>query len=437
MAFARSLSTRATILARRRQPCFSYILHDDNRKNQSPEEPESRVTDNSFAQHRSFYSGVSGVIQDGRCSPFSLLGRNGFSSSRYMSTTAGDGSDKVELIGNITEVLRDSTMEAVASQAPVLNEVAIAAADNWYPVAALQHFIDQVHTFTGLNWWASIALTTAIIRVFMVPLLISQMKSSVKLAQMKPHLEEIKARMDARSSDPTAVHEGQKEMNKLFKEYGVTPWSPLKGAFVQGPVFISFFLGIKNMAEKVPSFKDGGVFWFTDLSTPDSMLLLPILTGLTFWITVELNTQQGMEGNTGSSTMKNVSRGLAVLTVPFTSTFPKAIFCYWITSNLFSLVYGLVLKAPGVKKALNIPDMPVPPPNSNEKPFDLFSAIKNAKNMFNQAETAASAQASASLPVQSQSPKAPDQKIPPYLLTSQRLRTLQKQNKKKNKNKRK
>lgn len=43
------------------------------------------------------------------------------------------------------------------------------------------------------------------------------------------------------------------------------------------------------MAEKVPSFKDGGALWFTDLATPDTMYIFPVLTALTFWITVEVS----------------------------------------------------------------------------------------------------------------------------------------------------
>lgn len=35
--------------------------------------------------------------------------------------------------------------------------------------------------------------------------------------------------------------------------------------------------------------------------------------------------QEGLEGNPVAATMKNVSRGLAVLTVPFTMSFPKVI----------------------------------------------------------------------------------------------------------------
>lgn len=44
------------------------------------------------------------------------------------------------------------------------------------------------------------------------------------------------------------------------------------------------------MVEKVPSFKGGGALWFTDLTTPDSLYLLPVLTGLTFLATVEVCT---------------------------------------------------------------------------------------------------------------------------------------------------
>lgn len=42
------------------------------------------------------------------------------------------------------------------------------------------------------------------------------------------------------------------------------------------------------MTIKVPSFKEGGAFWFTDLTTPDPFYALPILTGLSFLATVEV-----------------------------------------------------------------------------------------------------------------------------------------------------
>ncbi|CAJ1936406.1 unnamed protein product [Sphenostylis stenocarpa] len=264
-----------------------------------------------------------------------------------------EGSENIDssIITDVADVLTDATIDTVASQAATVNEVAIAAADSFLPVMGLQYVIDAIHSYTGLNWWASIVLTTLLIRSATVPLLINQLKATAKLRLMRPRLEEIKQQMDRMAMDPVAVAKGQAQMKKLFKEYGVSPFTPLKGLFVQGPIFVSFFLAILNMAEKVPSFKHGGAFWFTDLSTPDALYIFPVLSALSFLMTVECHMQE----TEGIWTMKNVYRGFAILTVPFSIGFPKAIFCYWVTSSLFSVVYGLALKAPGVKKMLDIP----------------------------------------------------------------------------------
>ncbi|GFQ00071.1 mitochondrial inner membrane protein oxa1 [Phtheirospermum japonicum] len=80
---------------------------------------------------------------------------------------------------------------------------------------------------------------------------------------------------------------------------------------------------INNMAEKVPFFKEGGIFWF-DLTTPDTMYIFPVLMALTFWITVECNAQEGLEGNPTAGTIKTVFRVFATLKIPLTASFPKS-----------------------------------------------------------------------------------------------------------------
>ena len=51
------------------------------------------------------------------------------------------------------------------------------------------------------------------------------------------------------------------------------------------------------MVEKVPSFKVGGVLWFSDLTTADPMYVLPVLTSLTFLATVEVYSLFLLEKN--------------------------------------------------------------------------------------------------------------------------------------------
>ncbi|KAL2516703.1 Mitochondrial inner membrane protein OXA1 [Abeliophyllum distichum] len=346
-------------------------------------------------------------------------------SGRYMSSASiGEGAvDKIEIMNDVAEVFVDNTAEVVAQAGPMVNEVAIAAADSYFPVAALQYLTDYIHSISGFNWWASIVVTTLLIRSVTLPLMINQLKATSKFTLLRPRLEEIKEDMQNRGMSPSAVAEGQAQMQGLFKEYGVTPFTPLKGLLIQGPIFVSFFLAITNMVEKVPSFKQGGAFWFTDLTTPDSMYIFPVLTALTFWITVECNAQEGLEGNPAAKTIKNVSRVFAALTIPFTAGFPKAIFCYWITSNLFSLTYGLVIRKPEVKKLLGIPIIPVTPPSStDQKPaFSFFEAIKKY----------AAAQQQQSLPSPGASPgeasKPTNPRIPSSAVLNQRLKSLEKE----------
>ncbi|CAB4280133.1 unnamed protein product [Prunus armeniaca] len=434
MAYWRSLSTRASFTARRRQnhPSITHILQDDDRKHDVVSEQASSPNLNHFLSQKRFFgnnlsriSGFGGFAQDRRISNALLSSGSGFACSRHMSTAIGGGSDKVELLSDVSGVVSDATMEAVASQVSAMSEIAIATADSWLPVKALQYLIGSVHTYTGLNWWAAIAITTLLIRTATVPILINQLKAMSKLALMKPQLEEYRQEMQDKGMGREAVAEFQKKTGKLYKEYGVHPLSAMKGIFVQAPVFISFFLAISNMAEKVPSFKSGGAYWFLDLTTPDSMYIFPVLAALTFLLTVECNLQEGMEGNPAAGTMKNVSRGLAVLTVPFTMSFPKAVFCYWVTSNMFSLGYGLVLKYSGLKKALGIPQLPSTPPSQRSQPaFSLLSTLK---------QVAAVTQDTTSSPVEQS--KVQDGRTSSSSVLSQRIKTLEKQVKGRKRNK--
>ena len=155
MAYRRSLSARATIVARKFHPSVSHLLHDDDRNQSSP---ISLKNVNNYVQNRRFSNGVGKF-------GFGLSGHRGFSKAmaspssfagfeccRYMSTSIGEDSDKFGLISDVAEVLSDSAVQVTASHAPVLDEVAIAAADSFLPVKMLQYLIDAVHTYAGLNW---------------------------------------------------------------------------------------------------------------------------------------------------------------------------------------------------------------------------------------------------------------------------------------------
>uniref|UniRef100_A0A1D1ZDJ3 Mitochondrial inner membrane protein OXA1-like n=1 Tax=Anthurium amnicola TaxID=1678845 RepID=A0A1D1ZDJ3_9ARAE len=429
----RSLTSSFVHITRRFSPSYAHLLPRPDRDGDGDGHlPPTTSPSRTYVAHPSTSScrpfpgsaARSTAVAGDRRAQWSSFPLGLEASHRWYSSTSG-GSDDAEYLKDMADVFTEKGVDvaaaAAAQAAPVAGEVALAAADSALPVAALQHLIDAVHSFTGLNWWAAIALTTLLMRTATVPLLINGMRASTKLNLMRPHLEELKEQMQ-NSADPQAVQESHKRMKELFREHGVTPFTPLKGLFIQGPIFISFYLAITNMVEKVPSFKEGGAFWFPDLTTPDPLYMLPILTSLSFLATVELNMQEGMEGNPIASTMKNFSRILAFLTVPFTATFPKAIFCYWVTSNLFSLTYGMVLKRPPVRKFLNLPEFVPQDATATRPSFPFFGGSKQM--------TPTVLPSSPMPPQQSQSP---ERRVSSSSVISQRIRNLERTVKNRNK----
>ncbi|KAK6158383.1 hypothetical protein DH2020_005697 [Rehmannia glutinosa] len=467
MAFRRSITARAKLFYQQQPrvaPSFSHIDRDDSDREDLRTNTISRSPETSnYFQHRLLGSrnnfitshGSRNVFQDKRFAVPAgcglVLGRN------FSSGSVGEGAaEKIEILNDMVGVLGDKAVEV----APVANEVAVAAADSFFPVAALQYLIEYVHIYTGFDWWASIAVTTLLIRSCQLPLIVNQLKSTTKFTLLRPKLEAIKEEMQDR---------------------------------------------VNNMAEKVPSFKEGGAFWFTDLTTPDTMYIFPVLTALTFWITVEFkfaalntfiddyrsdclvlgnftlrlildlvqflsifsfqcNAQEGLEGNPTAGTIKNVSRVFAALTIPFTASFPKFLrhenqyFCamevlskfilildkiefllrsivlFSYTINYSSLVYlpsagarptnfvNKLIKKPKVKKFFGIPSIPVPPPvtpSTNQKPgFSFFEALKKYAAAQQQQSLSSSAEASS---------KPTNQRIAPSSALNQRIKSLEKE----------
>ncbi|KAH6797688.1 hypothetical protein C2S52_022242 [Perilla frutescens var. hirtella] len=297
-------------------PSSSHVHRDDNACEELQIKPASRNPQVRNYIHRRFLGGGNNfsnyrrsksLLQDMIFAIPAGYGSGMVCGRNYLSSSVPEGTaDKIEVLN---EMVGDTAMEAPS----VVNEVAVAAADSSASVPTLHYLIDYVHCFTRFDCWRQLG-------------------------------------------------------KKCRIRYGVSPLTPWKGPLISAPIFLSFFLAVTNMTEKVPSFKEGGILWFIDLTTPNSLYVFPILTALTFWIMVECNAQEGMEGNPSAGIIKNVCRVFAILTVPLTASFPKAIFCYWITSNLFSLVYGLVMKNSEVKKYFGIPIVPVTPPLTDQKP---------------------------------------------------------------------
>ena len=70
----------------------------------------------------------------------------------------------------------------------------------------------------------------------------------------------------------------QAETAALYAAHGTSPARIFLPALAQAPVFISFFWGLRNLAEVRPGASEGGALWFPDLGASDPTYALPLLS---------------------------------------------------------------------------------------------------------------------------------------------------------------
>lgn len=273
---------------------------------------------------------------------------NGASRGFAASTSAGEDGGGASMGGN------DSTLPMVDGK---VWEVADAAADSNILSAGLEYALEFVHLQTGMPWWATIAATTFALRTLLFPVVIYQIKNTAKLSLARPEIEKLAEQLKMQgSSDPKTVEKYQGQIQEVWKKYDCHPIKSFGSILVQAPTFIGFFVALRHMAEKVPTFAQGGTLWFTDLSVADPTYALPVACSLTFLATVELGVADGMQGQPNQKGMKLFMRGLSVALIPLTASMPSGVLMYWCSANAFSLLQAALMKIKVLKTIAGIPD---------------------------------------------------------------------------------
>ncbi|KMQ94442.1 mitochondrial inner membrane protein oxa1l [Lasius niger] len=213
-----------------------------------------------------------------------------------------------------------------------------------------------MHISLDIPWWTTIVIGTICVRIIIFPLVVKAQKNMIKLSNHMPVITQMQQRMtEARQSgDQYESARAATELMQYMKKSDVSVLRNFIVPLVQAPVFLSFFLALRGMANApVESLKHGGFWWLQDLTIHDPYYIMPIVTSVTMYITIEL----GADG-TDLKTMgmlRYVLRALPFVILPFMIHFPGAILTYWASANFISLIQTGLLKVPYIRKALDMP----------------------------------------------------------------------------------
>ncbi|MDQ3509825.1 MAG: membrane protein insertase YidC [Actinomycetota bacterium] len=233
----------------------------------------------------------------------------------------------------------------------MINDIANFFESIFSPVVSILGYVLEFFHGLGLEWWLSIAALTIVVRMILFPLTIKQVRSMRAMQELRPELDKIRGQYSNNRQRQ------QEEMMKLYQERSINPLGGCLPILVQMPIFIGIFYVIRqfggygDVEGTKPTFQDGGILWFTNLSEMDPFLILPIVSALTMLAATEI-TAKNLEPQ-----QRWIMRILPIGITFFLWSFPAGLFVYWITSNVVTFVqnYAIYNYGPGKKTATTEP----------------------------------------------------------------------------------
>jgi YidC/Oxa1 family membrane protein insertase len=197
-----------------------------------------------------------------------------------------------------------------------------------------------LHETLRLNYgWALVFFGVAI-RIILWPLYQSSMRTSIRMQRIQPEIQEVQQRL---KSNPTKQHE---EMMRVYKEHGMTPFSPMMGclpALIPMPILFALFFVFQNTIE----FRGVSFLWLPDIAQKDPFYILPLVMGGSMfalsWI--------GMRNAPPNPQGKMLQYLLPVMMTVFFLNFASGLNLYYAVQNLAAFPQQWLIAAERAKVA--------------------------------------------------------------------------------------
>ncbi|XP_053683423.1 cytochrome c oxidase assembly protein COX18, mitochondrial [Sabethes cyaneus] len=260
-----------------------------------------------------------------------------------------------------------------------------ATLSNSTPVEYVQQGLVSLHDYSGLPWWASIVVSTILVRsAVTLPLAIYQNKIVVRLEKIALEMPDIVKTLKAETalairkfhwSEEQARmmynHSLKKQWNNLVIRENCHPAKTMVVLWGQIPLWVFMSVAIRNMVYLLPdpssidaqvTFAEltlGGFGWIPNLTVVDHSLILPVAMGLINFTIIEIqNAARTKESTKLQRILTNLFRGLCIVMVPVAATVPSCLCLYWVTSSACGLGQNLLLMSPRFKRLVGIPLVP-------------------------------------------------------------------------------
>ena len=187
-------------------------------------------------------------------------------------------------------------------------------------------------------------ILTIIINLALLPLRMTAMKTSLKMQKLQPKMEEIKKKYEKYPMrDPRRAQMNQ-EIWDLQRKEGANPVSGCLPLLLQLPFLYAFYSMLSNAIE----LRHASWLWIHDLSSPDPLHILPVLTVATMLLMTRLTPQVGMDP-TQRMMMNTLS---PIMFGFFTWAVASGLAVYWTVGNIIGAIQQYAMNRTHLGKEL-------------------------------------------------------------------------------------
>jgi YidC/Oxa1 family membrane protein insertase len=195
----------------------------------------------------------------------------------------------------------------------------------------LFHLLKWIHSYVP-NWGWAIVLLTLLINMVLFPLRISSYKSTMKMQRVAPEIKQIQEKYKKYKLNDPRKAEQNKEIMAIYQREGVNPVGGCIPQLLQFPIWFGLYRALQGTIELRHAHFLG---WINDLSAKDPYYLLPILMGVTMYLSSKMTPIPTTDAQQ-QQMMKIMPIGMAAMfmIIPY----PSGLALYILTSSLIGIL---------------------------------------------------------------------------------------------------
>lgn len=191
------------------------------------------------------------------------------------------------------------------------------------------------------NWGLCLIIFSILIKIILYPLTHKSFESNQKMQKVQPLVTEVREKY---KSDPQKMNA---EMQKIYRENGVSPLGGCLPMLLQMPIFFALYPVIRYSID----LRQAGFLWLADLSEPDPLLILPIVMGIFMFLQQFLMqpTKANLDKMTDQQKAQMQSQRMMMYIMPVMmfflfKSFPSGLVLYWTVFNIMSTLQQRIIR---------------------------------------------------------------------------------------------